>query len=115
FAMVVPPKADPWSTVQSECEVHPSIVIKIQNRNPSCTLWRMFWKYVGYLEGSFSWIFEDSSAPFSTGENNIDSPIIVVVGSDRGQTCGIAIEARLRYSCKRSVPIVAPNFILTSR
>ncbi len=50
-----------------ESEIHPTVMIEIENCNTSCALWRMFVKNICKLESSLSRIFENSCAPLSAG------------------------------------------------
>src|SRR2546423_6016838 len=113
--MVVSPKTNSRSAVQRECEIHPSIMIEVQDCNPSCALCRMFGKNICNFESSLSRIFENRCSPLSTGEDNIHGSIVVEVTTDAGDAGRVAAEAQLGCSGERSISVVAPSLVLACR
>ena len=62
--MIVTPKSDTRITLVRECEVHPSVMIKIQHGDALRRLYFLIFKNVGYFKSTFAG-FSNTIAPFT--------------------------------------------------
>src|SRR5579863_6184978 len=96
----------------SEGEVHPTIVIKVKNRNTKSHGWRGLGPWTPDNEFPFSRIFENGWS-LRASNNKIDGAVVVVVGSqcsNGGPGCTQANS--LGYLSECSIPVVTPHDVI---
>src|SRR5215469_4019959 len=80
--MVVAPETDCWRSCVRKCQVHPAVMIEIEDSNAYRTARTMVWPDLLNLEHPLPWIFEYRHSPFSASQNQIDGSVIVVIAAD---------------------------------
>ncbi len=125
FAMIVAPETNSGRVQVCECQVHPAVMIEVKNCHACCLRWHGRGPEFTSNKLPLSRVLinqrsRESVHLFIGGAgaharcNNVNSAIIVVIGTDAREVRSAAVKCqRLRNVGKCAVPIVTPHRIST--